>query len=188
MKGSALTSTELDMQAKLDLYKRRDIDALLTIADVTGGRILLDKHVLEKVPHVITGFTFRKGMSPTGFVSVEATALFSGEGFDKGDDVVYNDSSPYGVLGELSAYAAYKGILTGYKGSKTNVPWPKWKINDPARAHVETSTKGKDSLVVTDVVLHARAGLRSSTYQFETEDVTGEATTFYLSQGAPETL
>lgn len=157
--------------APVSPYRRRTFAERTSsgLVDSTQGRQKVDKKNLIGVPHIITGWVMREGASDVGYASVEAIT-------ENDIDIIYNDSG-MGVREQLANYLVDKGMIS-VPGPKA--PWQDWTIIDKERIKTHTSKKGNITLVITDVELFVRNGLRVSEYTWHEGKKTGEAETYYL--------
>lgn len=152
-----------------DLVARADIDV------VDSQDLVKDKRDLVGTPLVITRITFSPGDFKTGFVSLEAT-------LDDDRRIVFNDGST-GVRRQILAYAVQKGYLIwpttadGGTISPMTEEYSDYEIGDSLDVEIRFSNDGRKIVVISDIALFVRHGLRLSEY--ESED--GPATTYYLN-------
>lgn len=156
--------------------------------DVVEGSDLLDKKLLEGVPHIITRIVFRpSGKSDKNYVSVEAITKDN-------EQVVYNDGST-GIRRQLMNYALAKGwavpaeeahtVISEAKAQPNNVldygdlPIDMFDWDLPAEMRFDNN--GDRLVVISDLKLHAKRGLRPSDYKWKDENgKERDATTYYL--------
>jgi hypothetical protein len=146
--------------------------------DQTEGRTKVDKAELagdeetgaKGTAFIITGFTMRDGATETGYVSVEAVT-------GNETDIVFNDSGT-GVRDQLEDYLVGKGMIS--RPSRRS-PWSDWEILDTERVQRRVSSKGVTTLVVSDVALYVKGGLRVSSYEYtDAKGLKIPAKTYYL--------